>query len=173
MTRYHPALVALHWLLALLIVGALIGGAFSLDPMPEDSPDKVGVLRLHMLAGLTILALMAGRLVLRLTTPHPPPADIGNATLNQVAPAVHWTFYALVFGLAASGLVMAAEAGLFAIVFGAAEGPVPDLDQLRARTGHGLFALALALLIGGHVTAAVYHQAVRRDGVLRRMSLRR
>ena len=173
MTRYHPALVTLHWLLALMILGALIGGAFSLDPIPEDSPEKVGVLRLHMSFGLAIFALMLLRLAVRLRTPHPPPADIGNEALNQVAPWLHWTFYALVFGLAASGLAMAAEAGLFGIVFGGAPGPVPELDTLRPRTGHGLFALVLALMIAGHVGAALYHQLVRRDRLMRRMGFGR
>jgi cytochrome b561 len=172
MTRYHPALIALHWLLALMILGALVGGAFSLDPIPDDSPDKVGVLRLHMSFGLAILLLMLVRLVLRLRPAHPEPADIGNDALNQVAPWLHWVFYALVFGLAASGIAMSVEAGLGDIVFGGAPGPVPDLDALKPRTGHGLFGLALALLIAGHVAAALYHQFVRRDGLMSRMSLR-
>jgi cytochrome b561 len=173
MTRYHPALVALHWLLAAMILGALIGGAFSLDPIPEESPDKIGVLRLHMIFGLAILALMVVRLIVRLRTPHPEPADIGNEALNQVAPWLHWLFYALIFGLAASGIAMALEADLGAIVFGGAPGPVPELDTLTPRAGHGLFALALALLIAGHVGAALYHQLVRRDRLMRRMSFRR
>ncbi|MFP4406821.1 cytochrome b [Rhodosalinus sp.] len=173
MTRYHPILVVLHWLLALMVLGALIGGAFSLDPIPEDSPDKIGVLRLHMIFGLSILALMVVRLVVRLRTPHPAPADIGNEALNQVAPWLHWMFYALVFGLAASGILMSVEAGLGDIVFGGAPGPVPELDTLRPRAGHGLLALALALLIAGHIGAAIYHQAVRRDGIMRRMGFGR
>ena len=172
MTKYHPALVALHWLLALLIVAALIGGAFSLDPVPEESPDKIGVLRLHMIVGLAIFALMLVRLIVRLRVPHPPPAHIGNETLNQIAPWLHWTFYSLVFGMAASGIAMSLEAGLGAIVFGGAEGPVPELDTLRPRAGHGLFALVLALMIAGHIGAALYHQVVRRDRLLRRMSFR-
>ncbi len=40
--RYHPALVILHWLLALLVVVALATGTFVLKEMPNDSIDKIG-----------------------------------------------------------------------------------------------------------------------------------
>ena len=41
MTRYHPLLVVLHWLLALMIIVALVMGSTSLDPIPNDDPAKI------------------------------------------------------------------------------------------------------------------------------------
>ena len=41
MQRYHPLLVALHWLMALMILIALAAGGIFLANMPPDSPDKV------------------------------------------------------------------------------------------------------------------------------------
>ena len=48
MQRYHPALVALHWLMALVILLALVAGTLLLANLPPDSPDKVSGLAGHM-----------------------------------------------------------------------------------------------------------------------------
>ena len=70
-SRYHPALVSLHWLLALLIMLAMGLGTFVLKEMPNASPDKLGALQGHMLMGFAIGALMMARLIVRLRTSHP------------------------------------------------------------------------------------------------------
>ena len=54
MTRYHPALVILHWLMALMIPVALAAGRLLLASMPSDSPDKVQGLAGHMAFGMAI-----------------------------------------------------------------------------------------------------------------------
>lgn len=170
MTRYHPALVALHWLLAILILIALFGGTFILDAMPNDHPNKIEGLQGHMIVGITILVLMLVRLVVRLRTTHPPEADIGNALLNRLSKWAHWAFYLLIFGMLGSGIGMSVLAGLPPIVFGGSGDPLPmTFDDLPPRIAHGFFATALMLLIAGHVGAALYHQFARKDGLLRRM----
>lgn len=170
MTRYHPALVALHWLLALLLIVGLVMGRFLLDPIPETDPAKLDALRSHMIAGLLILALMVIRLVVRLRTAHPPEADIGVPALNKVARLAHWALYLAVFGLIASGIGMSILAGLPPIVFGGSGDPLPiSFDDLPPRMAHGIFATALMLLIAGHIAAALYHQFARKDGLLARM----
>lgn len=170
MTRYHPALVALHWLLAVLLIVGLIVGNFLLDPIAEADPAKLDALRSHMIAGLVIAALMIIRLVIRLRTSHPPEADIGVPLLNKVARWAHWALYIAVFGLIASGIGMSILAGLPPIVFGGSGDPLPvSFDDLPPRMAHGIFATALALLIAGHIAAALYHQFVRKDGLLARM----
>lgn len=170
MTRYHPALVALHWLLALLLIVGLVMGNFLLDPIPEADPAKLDALRSHMIAGLLILALMVIRLVVRLRTSHPPEADIGVDLLNKVARWAHWALYIAVFGLIASGIGMSILAGLPPIVFGGSGAPLPtSFDDLPPRAAHGFFATVLALLIVGHIAAALYHQFGRKDGLFSRM----
>ena len=47
-SRYHPLLVTLHWVLAILIIAALIIGSFWLAAMPNSDPQKIVVLRVHM-----------------------------------------------------------------------------------------------------------------------------
>lgn len=170
MSRYHPALVFLHWLLAILLIAGLIVGNFILDPIPESDPAKLDALRPHMIVGLVILALMVIRLIFRLRTSHPPEADIGVPALNKLARLAHWALYIAVFGLIGSGIGMSIQAGLPPIVFGGSGDPLPaSFDDLAPRAAHGVFATLLALLIAGHVAAALYHQFVRKDGLLARM----
>jgi cytochrome b561 len=71
-TRYHPALVVLHWLLALLLIVALTMGTLVLSNLPNSSPDVfagTGTLpasfdalaprAVHGLAAMLLMALIA------------------------------------------------------------------------------------------------------------------
>src|SRR5512135_2071606 len=44
--RYHPALITLHWLLAVAILLAVGFGSFVLDGMANDNIHKPGLLRM-------------------------------------------------------------------------------------------------------------------------------
>ena len=97
-----PALVVLHWLLApMIILALLMGGAFL-----SGCPMTIRTKSLHfrrMIIGIAILVLMAIRLITRLVTAKPPDASTGNALLDKAGIATHWLFYLLVIGMAGSG----------------------------------------------------------------------
>lgn len=170
MTRYHPLLVALHWLMALMILAALAFGSLRLDPLPNDHPDKIMALFGHMSVGIAILVLLLVRLVVRLRSEHPPVADAGHRVLNAVGKITHWLFYVLVFAMCASGLATAFMAGLPAIVFGGSGDPLPrDFSGIFPREIHDEVSDLLIALILVHVAAAIYHQVVLKDSLLRRM----
>ncbi|SHK27685.1 cytochrome b561 [Shimia gijangensis] len=170
MTRYHPLLVTLHWLLAAMIIGGLVMGSNVLAETPNDDPAKLVSLQMHMSLGIVILALMVIRLALRLLTTRPPHADIGNAMVNKLGQAAHWLFYAVVIAMCASGLAIANMAGLPGIVFGGSGAPLPaDFSMYPPRAAHGVLATVLGVLILGHAGAGLWHQYVRKDGLLRRM----
>jgi len=57
-SRYHPVLVAMHWLLALLITAALALGALVMARTPNTDPMKIEALRAHMGGGILIVSLM-------------------------------------------------------------------------------------------------------------------
>lgn len=167
--RYHPALVALHWLIAALVLLGLVVGTFGLSAMPNSSPDKTGALRGHMIAGGAILVLTLLRWVVRRVTAHPPPASTGIALADRLAPLAHGALYLAVLAMAGSGIALSIGAGLPAIVFGG-QGSLPaDFSHLAARGVHGVVAKVLMALVALHVAAAAYHQWVRRDGLLTRM----
>ena len=170
MTRYHPALVALHWLLAAMVIGALFMGGQVLAALPNDSPDKMFSLRAHMTVGLVIGVLMLARLVTRLKTQHPPKADTGNALLNMGGRAAHWALYAFVLLMVASGVGISLTAGLPDIVFGGSGAPLPEtFDDLAPRVAHGIISKLLALTILAHIAGWLYHQFALKDGLISRM----
>ena len=171
--RYHPALVTLHWLLALMLIVALAMGTFALKTVPNSSPDKIGALQGHMIAGGLILLLTLARLVIRLKTDHPAPASTGNALLDRLAPATHWALYLLVFLMAGSGIATSVLAGLPGIVFGGVGSLPVNFDALPPRAVHGIVAKLLMLAFAQHIAAALFHQFVRRDGLLSRMGFGR
>lgn len=168
-SRYHPLLVALHWLLALMITAALALGALVLVKIPNSNPMKIDALRQHMTAGVLILTLMLVRLLLRTRTTHPAPASAGNALLNKLGWASHRLFYPLVIGMAGSGIIMAVEANLPAIVFRGHGSLPPDFWAFTPRTFHYVLSRLLMALIALHVAGALYHTFFLKDRLLRRM----
>ena len=75
MKRYHPLLVSLHWLLAVLILFSLFAGSIILADMPNDNPDKIAILKVHIISGLVILVLMLLRLFVRIKMGKPVAID--------------------------------------------------------------------------------------------------
>lgn len=165
--RYHPVLTALHWLLALCLVGLLIAGSTILAPLPNDDPAKLISFRLHMGLGLVTLALLALRLITRLSTSHPPRIDTGNALINTLAPATHWALYILAFAMAISGMTFSRASGLPDAVFG--DGAMPPAFDHPARAVHGIASRALMALIALHIAAALWHQFIRKDNIMARI----
>jgi cytochrome b561 len=171
-SRHYPALVALHWLLALMLMVALAMGTFVLSGIPMESPEKIGALRGHMVVGVLIGFLMLVRLVVRLRTGYQvaPAPSSGNPLLDALGKVVHWGLYGLVFAMAASGMATALLTGLPDIVFGGSGGAVPaNLATVAPRIAHGWIAKGIAALVVLHVLGAVFHQAVRKDGLMARM----
>jgi len=169
-SRYHPLLVALHWLLALLLLGSLGAGFFLVRVMPNTDPQKIGVLKIHMAAGMLILALMVIRFIVRMSTARPGPASTGVPSVDRLVPVGHLVMYLLVVLMAATGYATGLLAGLPDIVFAGSGKPLPpDFTVFPTRVAHGYIAIILAVSIVLHVLAALYHQFVRKDGLLRRM----
>lgn len=125
----------------------------------------------HKLVGLLILALVALRLLYRIT--HGAPAD--EPTLERWQRAVshltHWGIYALLVVVPIIGWAAVSAYGPFE-PFGI---KLPSLlarnDELAKLlfAAHKAAAILLTLLIAMHVGAALFHYFIRKDGVLNRM----
>ena len=169
-SRYHPALVALHWFLAAFISLALGLGMFVLKTIPNSSLQKIEALRAHMIGGVLILALMIARFVIRVLSAKPAPATTGNAGLDRIAKISHLGFYGLVAAMAITGLSTALLADLPSILFGGSGAPLPESFMVYpTRVIHGVIAKVLVALISVHVAAALYHHFIRGDGLIKRM----
>lgn len=165
-TKYLRIMVTLHWLVALLVILSLLGGQFFVSELKNDDPAKIGALMGHMIIGGSILILMLARLFIRLRSAVPPHA-------NTASMLAHWGLYALIFAMVGSGIAMSVATGLPDIVF-AGKGTLPaTFNTLTARTVHGIVATALIALVALHIAAAIWHAAVKKDGVMQRMSFRR
>ncbi|HLZ06341.1 MAG TPA: cytochrome b/b6 domain-containing protein [Bradyrhizobium sp.] len=169
-SRYHPLLVALHWLLAVLIILMLAGGFFLLARLPNTDPQKIGALLGHMSLGMAIAGLMLVRLAVRLSSAKPAEAVTGHAALGRLVLSAHYAFYLIVALMAGSGLATAILAGLNRSVFQGTGEPLPaDFSAYPTFTIHIVLALLLSALVLVHVVAALYHQLFKRDQLLRRI----
>ncbi len=166
--RYHPVHVAIHWLMALLVLTILGTAKFVLPGISTDDPQKAMMLQIHAYTGGAVAVLLIARLILRFTVKRPAPADAGNAFLNFLAKAVHALFYVLLIGMAVSGLGMYQLANLPA-VFGGAQPYPSNFFDFPPRMGHGFLSSLLLALVALHFGAAMYHQFVKKDGLLARM----
>ncbi len=168
--RYTLPAIALHWLLALMILGTLGFGAYMTE-LPF-SPQRLKLYNWHKWAGVTILALTALRLLWRLThrPPAPPPMPAWQAAAYR---ATHGLMYALFFAIPLLGWAYSSAAGFPIVWFGVL--PLPDfvpVDKELAealKPWHGRLAGLLAALIALHVAAALKHHFIDRDGLLSRM----
>ena len=153
--RYTATAIALHWLLAVAIVGAFGVGLYMSD-LPL-SPTRLKLYNWHKWAGVTILALSALRLLWRLG--HRPPADLPMPAWQARVPLSGWAY--------------SSAAGFPIVWFGVL--PLPDfvpVDKALAhqlKELHELLAWGLALLVLAHIGAALKHHLIDKDGLLLRM----
>jgi cytochrome b561 len=171
--RYTHTARWLHWLTvaALLVVGALglwIGWA-----TPEDEALKLRLYNIHESIGLTLLPVTLARLAWRWRHP-PPPAPPQPRALHLMAQANHAALYALLLTMPVVGFLATNAWGFPLRLFGLLPIPSPlghDESLAPMLTAlHGWMALALGLLVLAHAGAALlWHGAIRRDGLLRRM----
>lgn len=168
--RYSGTAIALHWLLALALLGSFMVGVYMVD-LPV-SPQRLKLYNWHKWAGICILALSALRLLWRLT--HRPPADVAMPQWQrQSAHAVHILLYLLFFAVPLAGWAYSSAAGFPIVVFGVL--PLPDFvapskELAEAiKPAHKILAFTMAVLVLAHVAAALKHHFVDGDGLLSRM----
>lgn len=169
-SKYHPLVVTLHWVVAFILIVALVMGTFVLQEIPNSNPEKINALRGHMIAGGLLLVLTLIRLIVRFKTTDPVHATTNNALLDKIGIIVHKLLNLLVLVMAFSGIAMAVQVGLPDIVFGGSGTPLPEnFNHLTARAVHGITATMLIAIIALHIAGAVYHQIILKDGLMSRM----
>lgn len=168
---YTRTAIALHWLMALLILTVLPLGLTMTEL--ELSPLKLKLYAWHKWLGVTVFMLAVLRLAWRLTHPAPP-LPSGMPTWERTAAhLMHWYLYAFMLVLPLSGWLMSSAKGFQTVYLGVL--PIPDLlakdEALGEMLGevHASLAWLFLLLLAVHVAAAVKHHLVDRDDVLARM----
>jgi cytochrome b561 len=170
--RYTKTAIALHWLIALLIIGAFTLGLVMTN-IPGFSMTKLKYFAWHKWAGVTVLLLAALRLLWRLF--HRPPAlpDGMPAWQRGAAHGLHHLLYVLMFAVPVSGYFYTLAAGFPVVYFNLFQLPVLIERNLELaetlKAVHYWLTMSMAALVVLHVAAALKHAIVDRDGTMRRM----
>ena len=170
--RYVALARWLHWLTALLVLALMAVGAWI---FLVDTPDPLGhrLYNVHESAGVLVFVLVLWRLLVRWRNPPPPLPACMPVPMRLAAHATHWLLYALLLVQSLVGFIANAAGGFNLVWFEVL--PIPSFvapDKALSAlmfTLHLVGGVALALLIGAHIVAALYHHFIRRDGLLRRM----
>ena len=168
--RYKLTAIALHWLLAVAIVGTFAVGLY-MTSLPF-SPTRLKLFNWHKWAGVSILALSALRLLWRLR--HRPPADLPMpAWQRRAAQGAHRLLYGLFFAVPLAGWAYSSAAGFPIVLFGVL--PLPDFVPVNRELSdalkpvHHWLAYGLAAVVTLHVAGALKHHFIDRDALLLRM----
>ncbi|MGP1665224.1 MAG: cytochrome b [Rhodanobacter sp.] len=172
LTPRHFNLTArvLHWSMALAILAMLfigIGMVASISLRPT-------LVSLHRPLGIAILLLVIVRLFNRLR--HRPPALPADLPALQVlaAKGSHGLLYTLMFAMPLIGWSMLSASGFPVTMFNGFSLPpiAPHNATVYAvlRSAHTWLALLLFATVLMHLSAALFHAWVRRDGVFSSMA---
>jgi cytochrome b561 len=172
--RFGAPAIALHWLMAALLV-LLIASGLYMTALPDAGFDtrKIILILYHKQFGMLALALVLVRMAWRAANPLPSLVDTIPQWQQLSARVAHLLFYALMLALPVSGWLMSSAGGFSMSFLGLFELPdlVPPGDWLFHRfiaihrwLGYGLLALALV-----HAGAALRHHFVVRDATLSKM----
>ena len=168
--RYTTLAIGFHWLMAALIFVGFAMGLYMVDL--RISPDKLKLYSWHKWIGVTVFILAAFRLWWRLLKT--PPAEPATATWQRhTATATHWLLYLLFFAVPVTGWLFSSAKGFPTVYLGLF--PLPDLiqknDDLASviKQAHLIASYGMGFLVGIHILAALKHQFIDKDGLMRRM----
>lgn len=171
MEKYSGTAQLLHWLISPLIILQFIL-AWSADAM-ERGDTQTTLYLTHKSIGMTVLILAVLRLVWRLLRTPPDFPGTMSVLEQWTARLTHWGLYVLILVMPLSGWLMSSTAerstqwfGLFTFpdLMGKSESLHEFFEEAHELLAWVLFTLALF-----HIVAALWHAAVKKDGILQRM----
>lgn len=190
--RWGSVAKALHWIMAVLIIGLAVVGVFMAnftdwlyDDMLKATTLRVDLTQQHKSFGFVVFVLACIRVLWRWISSNTPGLSPDTPNWQRAAvSATHYGLYVLIFLLPLSGWLMSSAspfndldaypAQIRNMVFGLFELPDPfptgDRDLAAVfHTIHEYAGYALAVLLVLHVGGALYHHFIERDSVLTRM----
>lgn len=165
------AAIALHWLVALVVIGLFVLGLYMTsldyyDPWYHKAPD------LHRSIGVLLFGVLLIRLGWRFINPPPAPLPNHRPWERFLATAMHAALYLLMFAIMLSGYLISTAEGKAIEVFGWFTIPATLTGEHQediAGEFHLWLAWTLILLSLLHAAAALKHHFIDRDRTLRRM----
>jgi cytochrome b561 len=177
--RFGLVALSFHWLVAALFV-AMIAIGLTMTALALTHPWKFPLYQFHKSLGVTIFALVALRLLWRVSGPVPPLPVSLPAWERGAAHLTHWALYALLIVMPLTGwvIVSASPLGIPTVLYGivrlphigfVAERPDKEAIEHVAATVHAVLAWTGIALVALHAGAALRHHFWLKDDVLRRM----
>ncbi|MBH0065852.1 MULTISPECIES: cytochrome b [Psychrobacter] len=156
-----------HWISAVLL---LITWIMMLLNNNLDSNIYIG---LHKAFGVSLLFWMIARVINRVFTKAPPPISMPKWQL-LLSHLSHFGLYALLIAMPTVGLLMTVYGGRPVDIFGLFQIPVfVTPDRTLARFYNNLHTdviwQAIIAFTAVHISAALYHQFVKKDNLIARM----
>ena len=172
--KYHLAARLLHWVMALGFV-FMWGCGYAMTTLVEDdSPLEEWLFDLHISVGVTLFALLAVRIGVRMTHRPPPLPDSIRGIERTAAHLGHAALYALPALVIAAGWAETNFGGHAVQWFGV------EMPRIFPETGEALGDLAedvhmwlaytMLAVAAGHVAAAFKHRWFDGHDVIRRMT---
>jgi cytochrome b561 len=170
--RYSATAIALHWLIALLLLGQFAFGLL-LNDIPPGTPARGIYVNLHKSSGIVIGLLILLRIGWRLTHKPPPLPATMPAWQRHAARFSHVALYLCMVMMPLSGYLASnfSKYGIkfFNLVHWQPWGPDDKAWYTLFNQTHHLTALLLAIFVVLHVLAVAKHMLIDRDGLLLRM----
>ena len=177
----------LHWLTAILFLGSYVTVYYRQWFTEAQTPENWTALQLHLSVGVTIAVVVLLRILWRITnrTPEPEP---GSALEHLAARLGHFALYAIMIIMPVTGYLGTGVAVEYFYLF-----DIPsfkDTELFATYLGDTMTfkefekpidfvhkdifgAWVVWLLILGHVLAALYHQFIKKDRTLQKMTTSR
>ena len=169
--RYGALSIGMHWLMVVLIVGVYVCMDLH-EFFPKGSDTRNALITGHFMLGLSVLALVWLRLLLRLMQMTPVITPTPNRLQQGLATALHWILYAFMFAMPILGWLILSAAGKPIPFWGL---HLPALIAQNKDTAHQMGEIHETIgnigyfLIGLHTVAALFHHYWQKDNTLLRM----
>lgn len=170
---YSKRMVIIHWLTLLLLIVAWYLGDALIDARIEKNATLIGYFA-HALMGGAILLLTILRMTFRGVDGTPPP--VGNSVMDIVARGVHHGLYVLLILLSITGFMtlLTSTVGMALVTNAAILLPAEYTGpSVIPHTVHEILVTVMMVVVLVHILGAIKHQFIMKDGLMRRMSLRR
>ncbi len=171
MKQYSTRIAIIHWLTLFLFIAAVYLG-HTLDEI-EVAKDKMSLYPAHFIIGDLVLVLTLIRAYFLRKDGKLAPVEGGSAIANKVASGIHHLLYLLLIALPVTGMIMITTTGLVEALKLNDASKLPDLEKFTIHEVHGTLVTILVLTIGLHALAALYHQFILKDNLIRRMAIKR
>lgn len=149
-TGYSGVQIALHWVIAILIVASWFTGEGAGEAMEVVEKGGAADFVPHVALGIAILVLVVVRTLVRFSRGAPAAPGTPGSLAVLAADWGHRLIYLLMIAVPLGGI------GTFFLGL--------DVGEI-----HGLAANVLMVVVLGHALMSLYHQYILKDGLLRRM----